>query len=96
MAGHQEVAGRVVAVAAGDLAGWGGFGTVLAGLLALAAGSGWTAALLLICVGSLLTAAACWSAGQSRSASQSRSAPTAIAGAEPRTSNGAEEPPVTA
>ena len=90
MAGHQEVAGRVVAVAAGDLAGWGGFGTVLAGLLALAAGSGWTAALLLILVGSLLTAAACWSAGQSRSA------PTAIAGAEPRTSNGAEEPPVTA
>ena len=63
MAGHQEVAGRVVAVAAGDLAGWGGFGTVLAALLALAAGSGWTAALLLICLGSLLTAAVCWRRG---------------------------------
>lgn len=65
MAGHQEVVGRAATgapgeVAAADLAGWGGFATVVAGLLALAAGSGWVAALLVCCLGGAATATLCW------------------------------------
>lgn len=68
MAGHQEVAGRAATaapgeVAAADLAGWGGFATVVAGLLALATGSGWVAALLVCCLGGVATATLCWAAG---------------------------------
>ena len=61
MVGHQDVAGRALEVAGGDLAGWGGFATVLTGLLALAAGSGWSRALMLLCLGALATTAL-WSA----------------------------------
>jgi hypothetical protein len=64
--GHHEVAGRAVAIAAADLAGWGGFATVLAGLLALAAGSGWLTALLLLVLGGAATGLLCWAAGSHR------------------------------
>lgn len=50
-------------VAPGDLAGWGGFATVLAALLALATGAGWMAAFGLCCLGGVTTATLCWAAG---------------------------------
>jgi hypothetical protein len=50
-------------VDAADLAGWGGFATVLAALLVLAAGSGWVAAFLVCGLGGIATAALCWAAG---------------------------------
>jgi hypothetical protein len=66
VAGHHELVGRAVAVAAADLAGWGWFGTVLAGLLALAAGSGWITALMLVCLGAASTTLLYWVAGPRR------------------------------